>query len=366
MLNLSQELLKRGHEVHILTSRSHGSASEEVEGLKVRRFRVLLRLGDFASYWPGLLRYLLENRYDIIHTHVYRHPHSDMSLLVSKLTDRRVVLTSHSPFHPSLVRSTLSRLMVSFYDRFNGRILLPRMDAVIAVTESDRLQLLRLGVMQTRLHQIPNGVDDEHFRVGDSERFCDKFGINDGFVLFVGRLHPTKGIEFLLRSFQKVREENPRAKLVIAGPSEASYELKLVKLSGDLRLSSNVLFPGRLPREMLLSAYSGCSLLVLPSVYEPFGIAVLEAMAHGKPVIATRAGGPGEIIRDGSTGFLVDYGNELALAQKISILLSDEQLRIEVGQNARIEAKEYTWETIAERVLSVYRGVLTAETSSSS
>ena len=363
VLNVSKTLVSLGNEVQVLTTKSHhfgrldALEEEEIDGLRVFRFEAKIPLGAYARFWPGLIDYLRRERFDVIHSHVYRHPHSDISCFLGHNQGSKCILTAHSPFYPASVRGLFQHLLVEVYDKTVSTLLLGRYDAVIAVTALEKQKLISLGSPRQRTYLIPNGVEECHFRESDPKEFLDKYGIDRDYVLFLGRLAKTKGLEFILSALRLVRDERSDLLFVIAGEG-GEYQSFLRRVATELGLSTNVIFTGSLSAEMKMKAFSGCQLFVLPSIYEGFGMVILEAMAHGKPVIATRSGDPANLIEDGESGFHTDFGDCNDFASKLTRIIEDEKLSKRMGSKGMEIAKNYLWSDIADRIEDVYIRIL--------
>ncbi len=363
---LSRGLAERGHEVHVFTyigDRNGGKfcSRECMDGIEVKRFRSLFTLGEFARLWPGVVSELLKGKFDVVHTHVYRHPHSDLSLLASKVSGCRSILTAHSPFPPLSMRKPLTRLAIPLYDRTLGNFSLRNFDTVISLTKSEARKLSSLGINNSKLITIPHGVNPEHFEEVDAERFLTRFELKDKkFILYLGRINRIKGIEYLLHAFALIFAKHKDVYLVIAGGvterEEEEYMQKLLYETNQLGLSKNVLFTGPLSEDDKLAAYQSCSVFVLPSIYEPYGIVLLEAAAHGKPLVAANTDGPVSIVEDGVNGILVEPQSSTALAEALMTIIEDEGYARRMGSAARAMACEHTWKKVIDSVESVYKG----------
>ena len=185
----------------------------------------------------------------------------------------------------------------------------------------------------------------------------ERSDVTNPLVLFVGRLEPLKGVPVLLEAAQLVLKRMPHVRFVLAGGNHPTLTKEsLSRLVQQFSLNGQVEFVGYVPSEQLIGWYRRVTLCVLPSYYETFGIAALESMAFGVPVVATRVGGLPEVIVDGVTGFLVAPGNSHALAEKIICLLRDKPLLAEMGQAGRERVKRFfDVESIADLTLKVYR-----------
>ena len=357
VLNLSRKLIQLGNEVEVFTcsgTRNGGTLENfsVVDGIPVHRYASIANLGEFGKVWPSFSVELFRGRYDVIHAHSFRHPHTDISLLVSKLSGSASALTAHSPFHPDYVRVSLARALVPVYDDLVAPVTLRSFDLIVSLTTSEAKVLEEMGASRNRTVVIPHGIEEVHFIKGDPSRFVSKYALEGrSIILCLARTNRTKGLHFLLEAFARIAPRLPEASLVIAGPSTSQQETEfigeLIRLSRSLHVSDRVLFTGKLSDEEKVAAYEACSLFVLPSVYEPYGIVLLEAAAHGKPLVSTRTVGPGSIVSEGVNGSLVDPGDPEQLAGALLRIMTDERLRERMGEQARLMSREYTWERVA-------------------
>ena len=310
------------------------SAVREPGGLRVRVLRPIVHLGHPANPvalgLPGAVASA-----EVIHTHHMRSAPSRVAAVAGRVRGRRVVVTDHG-----LQGGTWGGLLPRLFDRF------------LAVSEHSAQEL---GAPPARTRVIYGGVDCSRYRP-------DPAGRRDG-VLFVGRVTPHKGIDRLIRALPA------EASLTVVGsaghdpdPPERDYP----RLLDELAAGRHVRFLGAVPDERLPALYRGAAVLALPSVHwtcygkyvavsELLGLAVLEAMASGTPVVASRIGGLPEVVEDGVTGFLVEPGNVDELRGRLAELLRDRGLAARLGRNARERAVErFTWEACAERCLETY------------
>ena len=199
-----------------------------------------------------------------------------------------------------------------------------------------------------RIAVVPNGVDTTLFKP------VDETAHSPPYVLFVGRLVEQKGVDHLLRAFVHVLKRFPdlELKIVGKGPCEAAYQ----RLADCLLLNGHVKFLGWKVGEELRDLYQSAAVAAVPSVYEPFGMTALEAMACGCSVVASDTGGLKELVRHQETGCLAEPGDHLDLAQWIIRLLHSSHERRTLGRQAArfVQAGDYQWSSIARQYLAFY------------
>ena len=202
---------------------------------------------------------------------------------------------------------------------------------------------------------IPNGIDLDHFSpdVPPIDKFCDG-KVN---ILFVGRLEKRKGVNYLLKAYRQVKGEIPNCRLIIVGPGTRLRKKYEKQVRRD-RLE-DVVFVGYASDDELPRYYKTADIFCSPATgRESFGIILLEAMALGKPIVASNIEGYASVITHGVDGLLVPPADDEMLAQALISLTSDKSLRQQMGARGRLKAQEYSWEHIAQRVFSYYIRVL--------
>ena len=233
---------------------------------------------------------------------------------------------------------------------------------VVAVSNYSAEKASRLyDVDVAKIRVVPNGVDPDRFKpASGSDMLKRRLGlVNKRIVLFVGRLIPRKGLTFLIESAKRVARENADAVFIIVGngPLRNKLAIDLEKLN----LSRNFVFLGDVAESMLPSLYNCADVFAFPSIQEGQGIALLEAEASAKPVVAFRVGGVKEAVSDGNSGLLVEKGSSDGLAEAILRLLSNPSLRRKMGVKGReFVQRNFTWDICAKRMFEVYREVLVA------
>jgi D-inositol-3-phosphate glycosyltransferase len=237
----------------------------------------------------------------------------------------------------------------------------------VAATVAEEMQLRwLLHNDNATVRVIPPGVDTQRFHPSDRAAARAAIGVaaDACLLLFVGRIEPLKGTDTLLQAVQLLRARGqlpPQLSLSIIGgdpdqPRESRLaELqRLMELRDELGLGEVVTFLGKRAQETLPDYYVAADVVVMPSLYESFGMVALEAMACGTPVVASQVGGLAYLVRDGETGYLVPDRDPAALADRLSRLLSNPQLRAQMGAQAVLHARTYAWPDITRKVIGLY------------
>lgn len=257
----------------------------------------------------------------------------------------------YSRFHPR-TRLLAIRLMLPIVAR--------RASAVLTISQSARNDLVRILKIPTeKIHIVYGAAPREFERVTDAaelSRVRQKYALPDQFLLYVGTLEPRKNLRRLVRVFARLQAQGAIDRLVLAGPHGWSME-DFQQQIDELGLQQSVQRLGYVPSGDLPALYSLATVFVFPSLYEGFGLPPLEAMACGTPVLSSHNSSLAEIC--GEAACLVDPLNEDSLYEGLCRLLSDEELRREMGQIGRKRAKEFSWERAARETTAVYQKVLT-------
>ncbi len=204
-----------------------------------------------------------------------------------------------------------------------------------------------------KIYYIPNAVDLRFFNLDG--------GADEATVLYAGRVIPLKRVSDLVRAFALVVQRVPHASLRIAGEtsSEPAYVNAVRKQISMAHLDSNVQLLGPLPEAKLLDEYQRCTVVALASAQENFPMVLAQAMASGKPVVATCAGGVPEMVGNNERGMLVNVGDIQGLAEAMTQLLQDQPLRAALGRNAQAYAREnYHQDRVAGQTFEVYQKIL--------
>jgi glycosyltransferase involved in cell wall biosynthesis len=226
-----------------------------------------------------------------------------------------------------------------------------------AAAAEDVVRYLRMD--RERIKIIPMGCDARFRPIGDpapAPRLRRRYGLPERYMLFVGTLEPRKNIKTLLQAFALLLDEKPQddPKLVVAGGRGWGHT-DLQETTQALGLRHHVHFTGFVDDDDLPDLYRGASVFVYPSLYEGFGLPVLEAMACGVPVISSNRSSLPEVA--GDAALLVDPSQPEALAAAMASMMNDGELRQALRSKGLLRAQEFTWDAVAQKTLAVYRAV---------
>ncbi len=270
-----------------------------------------------------LRKLLREHNIDILHCHGYKA--DVIGFLTSKLTKVRLVSTYHGWWPDTL--------KLKFYD-FIDTSILKFFDRVVAVSSQIYGNLVKRKINPSKLEVIQNGIDVSHFDMkAEREGVRKELGIKkEDFVIgSVGRLSSEKGITYLLEAASKIKVKKRDVSFVIVG--EGDVKNNLIDYAKELNISDKVIFTGY--REDVDKIFSVLDVFVMPSLTEGLPLALLEAMAAGKPVVASNVGGIPTVIEHGKTGILVESRNVAEIEKAILNLVNDRHYSDALAENAR-------------------------------
>ena len=305
---------------------------------------------------------------DLVHSHTwYANLGGHLSKLMWSIPH---VMTTHSlePLRPWKSEQLGGGYALS---TFCEQTSIEAADAVIAVSGGMRDDVLNCypQVKPERVHVIHNGIDPEIYRPQRSEETLNRLGVDSRrpYAFFNGRITRQKGLQFLLAAALKM-DQSHQLVIVASNPDTREIGAEVADLAERVRSErGNLTWIGRyIPLEDLIHLHSDAAVFVCPSIYEPFGLVNLEAMACETAVVASRVGGIPEIVVDGETGYLVDYDPDdteaftTALAARVDELMSDTDLASRMGKAGRARVLEhFGWPAIASRTAELYNSLLT-------
>jgi starch synthase len=291
---------------------------------------------------------------DLVHTHTW---YASLAGYMAKLLyDVPLVVTVHSlePLRPWKEEQLGRSFLLSTWAE---KLALENADRIIAVSRHERDDILELfNVKPSQVVVIHNGIDLDLYRRTSADAARKQFGIDSDYVLFVGRTSRQKGMEHLVEAMQWV-DEPVRCVCCTSAPDTKKVEEEMAaRVAAQPRV---IWINTLLEEEQYVELYSNARVFVCPSVYEPFGIINLEAMACETPIVASAVGGILETVVADKTGLLVDPGNPRSLADAINALLRDREMAQHFGKAGRKRVEQhFSWRSIARRIRRLYEDVV--------
>ncbi len=364
MRELARELGQRGTRVDIFT-RWTSEQQPRIVQLHPHVRVIHIKAGplapiskdDLYEYVPIFAQRIDEFRrseareYDLLHSHYWLSGVAAMQL--AQRWDIPHVTTFHTLGRLKQLAHPDEPIPLSRFEM--ERRLISHVDRIIAFTPDERTQMIRhCAAPASRIDVIPCGVDLKHFVPHDKQQAREALHLQQEqpTLLYVGRLDPFKGPDLLLRAAAMMEED---AQIVIVGGKlTGDSELQqLRQLASELHISKRVKFLGARAQKDLPMIYSAADVTVQPSYHETFGMAAVESLACGTPVVATRVGGLATIVHHNETGFLVPRCPGF-FAERLDTLLRDPDLLTEMASKARSSIVQFSWKNVADRILDVY------------
>lgn len=388
VLETSRRLLAAGHETRLVCPNALDSrASETVEGLSVERVPYFYPYFGLSSEDRDALdrkggnmfsaslfwRLMRQPAPDVYHLHTGKRI-GGIVRTVARLRRVPYVVSIHGGVAdvPADERATWTEPTQGAFEwgkalgwLVGSRRVLEDAAAVICVGRREA-ELLREALPRTRVLHLPNGVDVERFGHGSRSAFRERFGIPERarLIASVGRIDPQKNQLGAVEVLDSVRHAHPDAHLLLVGHvTDPAYRARVEERVREKGLESRVtLIPGLDARsDELVGAYRAADLFLLPSLHEPFGIAIVEAWAAGIPVVASRVGGIPGFVEHGTDALLYAPDRLDEAARLVGRVLSDASLATRIAEAGAAEAVlQFGWDRITRELLSVYRSVIAA------
>lgn len=367
--NVSGELTELGVDITVVTLRSRGCPKFEKIG-NVQIYRVLsgsdLSVNLYLVWVKRIVAKLNKKKeIDIIHGQL---PLIQTVLLPKTTTPFVETVHSVSKIEVDALRNVpfseiaaWEKYLIAFASvyRVLEKIVFSKADACIAVSHHVKEEVLNefgheLG---NRTTVIPNGVNTTQFHPNNEGiQFRKRLGTEQDYILgFLGRLCGRKNIKTLVLAFSLVAKEDPLVKLAIGGSGDAGYIKQIVQLAKKRNIRDKIVFTGYVPEKDVPQFYAACDAIVVPSFQESFGITILEGMASAKPIIAAKAGGIIEFVKNGENGLLFDPKNPVELTKAIMRLKDNLKLARRISSRARkMVEKKYSWNVVTQKILKIY------------
>jgi glycosyltransferase involved in cell wall biosynthesis len=362
---LAKAQVQQGHDVHLFTLDFPGSPEyEEMDGIKVYRASTELGHPNFLT-WVLLFNHFLSKKmaditekveFDVMHVHDWLAAFSGITF--KHYTKKPMILTVHSTeigraqgLHSA---DSFSINGIEWWATYEA-------DRVIVCSHSMKDEICNhFNLPAKKVDVIPNAIDAAAYQIPvDRGDVRQRYGVGWGekLVLCVGRLVPQKGIEYFIRAIPQIARQHPEAKYVIVGEGWSRDLLEAeARASGH---ADKIQFTGFASDKEVINLMTSADVLVVPSIYEPFGIVALEGMATGVPVVASQVGGLAEVIDHEKTGIFVYPRSPDSIAWGIGKVLSDPDHAKCLTKNAKEKLhKAYSWEAVAMKTVEVYKKVV--------
>ncbi len=372
VFGLAHGLVKQGAEVHVITCEHPGAPAEEVEdGIFLYRVMPQGHANDFIHWVQLLNNAMLQKAQELIPRLLDTAPNAPLLLHAHDWLAQFAAAALKHQFHLPLIAT----IHATEYGRNNG-INGPTQEYINSVEWNLQNEAWRVIVCTDfmrrecehalytpwdKMDVIYNGVDAAKFHLPDfspEERvaFRARYAApEEKIIFFVGRMVREKGVQVLIESLPKVRWGYHDAKLLICGGGHRDH---LVNLAAYLGMEQHVYFAGFVPDDDLMKIYSIIDIAAFPSLYEPFGIVALEAMAAHVPVVVSDAGGLPEVVQNGVTGVTTYAGNPNSLADGLLRLLHEPGTARRMTEAATLRLQtDFNWDTIAAQTVGVYERV---------
>lgn len=350
---LSRYLSKHdGIELYVITF-GDGNKQFKKANLKIYVISKALHLFSSPIGTLRLQKIIRKINPDIILVHGTYIPYSFIALFFRRKYP--MVLTIHGVMKKEITYHRRRKLLFCrlLIDKVIEKYVVNKIQNIIAVSLHIKNEISNMTKSTIRV--IQNGIDFEAI-----QNVQQRKSLAHPCILFIGELSKLKGVDLLIQAIPIIKKVVPNIHVFIGGTGPQAEELK--ELVKELKVEKNAEFLGFVSGDEKYSYYKSADICAFPSTYDPFGIVVLEAMACGKPVIVSCVNGVQLplpfMMEDGKTGLLFKSGNIEDLAEKVIILLENEELRKKMGDAGRASAKEFSWDKIAEQTIGVYKSIL--------
>lgn len=365
--DLSIELAKKGHEVVVYTTdkatlnqRLNPNTIEKIDGIEVTYFRNISN--KYATLYnipnsPKLIFTMMNeiSDFDIVHIHEYRTINGHFAAKIALFKNIPFIIQPHGSISVDVGNVPFKIT----YDVLFGLKLLSKADSLLALSDQERSIFQSLGLDDSKISIIPNGIDMNpiHFK---HRSFRKAYNIDEEaiVVLFLGRLHKIKGLDLLIPAFKRVCDAKKDRKmiLILAGQGDNNYVIELKRLVKSLQIENNVIFTGPLYDEIKDSCFFESDIFVLPSYYDAFPIAVLEAAAHNLPLLISSKCGIPEV-KSGDFGIIIEPDIDSIFGGIIQ-LVDNPTLRMQIADSAnKVVNKVYSIRKTGNAIEQLYKSV---------
>ena len=340
---------------HIFNFLNRNDISKDLDGIDIEKnICSLFPYGIYRRIWhytPIKYNWLFRDNADIYHF---------FNFIVPPRIKGKVITTIHDMTYELYPETMDKRNLKRIKDDIQYSV--DRSDKIITVSESSKNDIIKfLNVDESKIEIVYNGVDYNKFNKSYTEeiklRVRKKYNLPQDYILYMGTLEPRKNIDSIIEAFALLKKQEgfDNIKLVIAGKKGWLFE-SIFDLVNKLNLKDQVVFTDYVDEIDKTIIYNMAELFVFPSLYEGFGIPVLEAMASSVPVITSNSSSLPEVA--GDSAVLVEAKDIKGISESMNRILSDSNLRKDMIEKGHVQAKKFTWEASAEKLYNIYKEVL--------
>ena len=353
--NLAAQLKSKGHAITIFAPCSSNNITEQhfvpiSKAIAIPTNGSIARISLSLSSFSKVKTILNNSNFDIIHLH---EPFAGLVPLAFLQYSKSINIATFHSLRNSAFNSIFrtikgAKIVNNYYKKLDGRI-----------TISKASQKFISEHFHGDFEIIPNGINLQQF----SQDLSPIKEFQDGMknILFVGRMEKRKGLKYLLSAYSQLKWDWPKIRLIVLGTGKLDKES--TQIVGSRRLD-DIIFIDWVNNSTKIRYFKTCDIFCSPAIgNESFGIVLLEAMASGKPIIASDIPGYKSVLENNKQGLLVPPKDDLAIASSISKLLENPSLCTELGQNGIVKAKEYDWNIIGNKINNYYNNILASKVS---
>jgi len=342
-------LAQRGHEVLVISSNATkgsdeiASEKENNDGVKIIR-KTFKKIGGESFMLWDFESDALEFHPDVIIAHSYRQPHTLKALKIAKKINSKVFLVTHAPFDRESTHSFLANAFISFYDLFIAPKKLKQFNKIIAITKWEYPYLHKLGLNDSNIEYIPNGIPEEFFLFENTQKEENK-------ILFLGRIVPIKSLETVIESLHLLKDKKTIFEIV--GPVEIDYLQNLKSVIDKNKVIDRVIFsPAIFDIKEKIKKIDSAKIFILPSISEGMPQGLIEGMARRKIIISSDNIGSKDLIYDKKNGYLFPVQDYKTLAELINSLSLNQK---DIKKEAIESVKKFSWEKVIEKIDSLIK-----------
>jgi len=359
VINLSRGLEKAGHEVFIFAPEYPNYKDEKKNIFRYKSFRFnyggyfyVIPLPFFSREIEDIVKKL---KLDIIHSH---QPYSlgSEALKFSKKLNIPLVFTYHIKYEdyahyiPLIPKSISKKYIRKITTKYSNQC-----DNIIAPSTAIKKMLIDRGI-KSPISIIPSGINIDNFKkdVGQKSEIRKKYNIksNDILLITACRLTEEKNLKFLIRSFAKIKQRYDDIKFMIVGDGAVKKDLK--KMAEEFGIKNNVIFTGLVDRTEIVGLYQASDIFIFASKTETQGLVAVEAMAAGNPVVAIKASGIEDMVKNNEDGFLTPESEE-EFSESVLKIVNNKNLREKMSAQAKINSERFSIEPWIEKIVELYR-----------